>query len=137
MEFWDQVEQTDTCWIWKGRLNDDGYGVYGSKLAHRVSIAAHDGSVVLHECDNRACVRPEHLRLGTHRDNMADMRAKGRAARLAGEHNGRAKLRLVQVVGVHNSTLSHCRLARDLGVHEREIRRIRRGERWKEISWQS
>ena len=68
---------------------------------------------------------------------MLDMAQKGRAARLAGESNGRAKLRLVQVVGVRNSALSHYRLARDLGVHEREIRRIRRGERWKEISWQS
>ena len=81
------------CWIWRGRIGSDGYGDFfqGSKIdnsrrsvgAHRYSWVLHfaqipDGLWVLHRCDNRSCIRPSHLFLGTAANNTADMMAKGR-----------------------------------------------------------
>lgn len=78
------------CWVWVGRLRKDGYGelrVSGPiTLAHRCSWMLHRGPIanglcVLHRCDNRQCVNPDHLRLGTVADNNADCVAKNRQAR--------------------------------------------------------
>lgn len=76
------------CWPWIGRRNAAGYGVFdtfldGDRMAHRVAwVIEHgpilDGLFVCHSCDNPRCVRPSHLWLGTHSDNMRDMAAKGR-----------------------------------------------------------
>jgi hypothetical protein len=75
------------CWTWTGTRNGDGYGQLTvdcqQRLAHRVSVALHQGSidynqVVLHACDNPSCVRPSHLTPGTQSENMQDMVAKGR-----------------------------------------------------------
>lgn len=82
---------TDTgCWPWTAARNEHGYGRLKfrgeEQLAHRVSYELHespipDGLSVLHHCDNPACVNPDHLFLGSHEDNMADMRRKGRQAK--------------------------------------------------------
>jgi len=84
--FWDKVEKTDTCWLWKGNKNNCGYGYFwnGEKrvLAHRYSFEMMFGVIkncVLHSCDVRLCVRPDHIFDGTRQDNMKDMISKGRA----------------------------------------------------------
>lgn len=71
------------CVEWAGLRFRDGYGRVGSKQAHRVAWEQTYGPIpeglfVLHRCDNRPCVNPEHLFLGTNTDNMQDMVAKGR-----------------------------------------------------------
>lgn len=87
--FWSKVEKTDSCWIWRGELMASGYGKIKIEgrywLAHRFSKFLADGELsdelfVCHTCDNPPCVRPEHLFLGTARDNGRDMSAKGRSA---------------------------------------------------------
>ena len=87
--FWSKVTKTDTCWLWTAS-RAKGYGSFSDWLNHR-KLQAHrvsyemaygiipDGLWVLHTCDVRACVRPDHLFLGTAKDNTADMMAKGRA----------------------------------------------------------
>lgn len=81
------VERTGTCWLWIGSLRNNGYGrvTMGNRslAAHRVSYEYHvgpipDGMNVLHSCDVRNCVNPAHLRLGTNRENTADMISRGR-----------------------------------------------------------
>lgn len=87
--FWEKVDilGKDDCWNWTACKNSDGYGeirMYPSKdKAHRIAYKlTHgeiiDGMEVCHKCDNPSCCNPKHLFLGTHRDNILDMYAKGR-----------------------------------------------------------
>jgi len=102
--FWAKVNKTAHCWNWLGYKDPDGYGVMralGKRYrAHRRAWLMAYGSLpedlcVLHRCDNRACVRPSHMFLGTHADNVCDCQQKGRLRR--GENHPRAKLTTKQV----------------------------------------
>ncbi len=83
------------CWVWTAGFFNDGYGAYKwngqNRRTHRFSWMLHyghvrDGLWVLHRCDNPACVRVDHLWLGTSEENTADRHAKGRSA--SGDKNG-------------------------------------------------
>ena len=91
--FWEQTATGDGCWLWQGSRNNKGYGQLskggrsgGSVLTHRYSWEIHNGPIpdglcVCHRCDNPPCVNPEHLFLGTYKDNAVDRRDKGRNTR--------------------------------------------------------
>ena len=85
--FWAKVNKTDGCWLWEGVTTPNGYGMFPvpgtrkSVSSHRFSWEQANGEIpqglsVLHRCDVRACVNPEHLFLGTQMDNMIDMMKK-------------------------------------------------------------
>lgn len=85
--FENKILKTKTCWIWQGTIMNSGYGElkYKGKTwgAHRYSYFKHNGEFdrnlfVCHHCDNKLCVNPEHLFLGTNQDNVDDMMQKGR-----------------------------------------------------------
>jgi hypothetical protein len=85
--FWAKVEKTDGCWRWIGSTDGRGYGVVwkdGRKTKAHVaswemanSRSRPDGLVVMHRCDNKICVRPEHLELGTNAQNVQDAYDRG------------------------------------------------------------
>lgn len=86
--FWTKVQKTDECWLWQSVHSSSGYGkfkLYGKmERAHRVAWLLPYGAIpvgqhVLHRCDNPPCVRPDHLFLGTNRDNIQDRTIKGRS----------------------------------------------------------
>jgi hypothetical protein len=108
-----------------------------SRVAYRLwkgDIPA--GQCVRHTCDNPMCVNPEHLELGTHADNMRDMKDRGRAngGGPAGERHGMAKLTEAQVKEVRTSTETRDTIARRLGVSPSTIKGIRTGRLWKHLA---
>jgi hypothetical protein len=145
--FWGKVEQTDGCWVWTGWINNKGYGIaaVGKKLAnaHRHSWTIHNGPIpagiqVLHHCDNRCCVNPDHLFLGTHKDNMADMAAKGRAASSPGISNpSHVKLTehdVREMLGLREAGAKVLILAARFGVSKGMVQHICHGRKWAHIA---
>ena len=98
--FWSYVNKTATCWEWTGGLNGKGYGGFWLNgktiLAHRhsyeLSKANEPSLFLLHSCDNPKCVNPEHLREGTHQENMDDKVQRNRAYRPIGILNTQSKI---------------------------------------------
>ena len=132
------------CWEWAAYRNHDDYGGFWldgeMKRAHRTSWMLEHGSIpdglhVLHHCDNRKCVNPDHLWLGTHADNMRDMAEKGRAASnpQPGETNGRAKLTEADIPAIRADNRFLRVIAAEYGVSPKQISRIKRRERWTHI----
>lgn len=99
-----KIKKTDSCWLWTGGADECGYGVigitsnkkrYGFRV-HRVIWNEVNGPIpdqmrVLHKCDNPPCCNPDHLFLGTQKDNMDDMWRKNRANPQYGDNNGSRK----------------------------------------------
>jgi len=85
-DFWKYVEKTSLCWLWSGSLNSNGYGMFFFGYQHqRAHRAAYElavgpiptGKLVLHKCNIRSCVNPDHLYVGTHSDNGIDCARAG------------------------------------------------------------
>jgi hypothetical protein len=123
------IKLPNGCWEWQ-RGKHKRYGRYRGRYAHRVSWERAHGSLpadlfVCHKCDNPPCVNPDHLFLGTARDNTDDMVAKGRVNR---------KLSSKEVVEIRASGADVPALAAKYGVGCEQIYRIRGRRSWRHVS---
>jgi hypothetical protein len=91
------------------------------------------GQGVLHKCDNRKCINPEHLFLGTDKDNAHDRTIKGRSSSRKGENNGRSVLTKEQVLNILHDKRMYKEIAGDYGVKTSCIGLIKRGKNWRSV----
>ena len=137
--FWERVNKTSDCWEWDGYVMPNGYGQMKVKqknvYAHRYSYELHYGEfdkrlLVCHRCDNRKCVNPKHLFLGTHKDNTRDMDQKRRRVVVPGTQKitkeVAEKIKYLGHNGIHPNEL-----AREYNLHPSTIRNIIAGRIWK------
>lgn len=142
LEKYSYPEPNTGCWIWTGSIGKLGYGRFAYKgknlMAYRVSYAFHKGEIpkglhVCHSCDNPMCVNPDHLFLGTPKDNMTDRKNKGRNACQKGELNGNSKLTKEQVMVIRSSTSHPNELGKIYGVAPQHIIKIKKLKAWTHI----
>lgn len=144
--FWRKVvkQQGEGCWEWIGCITKTGYGnmTFQRKTwkSHRRSWIMHYGQIpegldVLHKCDNKVCVRPDHLFVGTAKDNALDASKKGKMH--PGEKTAQSKLKEHQVLKIRERYLggdTNLRmLGNDFGVHRKTVEDIIHRVTWKHI----
>lgn len=146
--FWSQVRKTETCWFWTGYCRN-GYGSlwHGSRYysVHRVAWTLANGTIptglfVCHRCDQKLCVRPDHLFIGTALDNNRDRQRKHRSADVRGERHPRRKLTNTEVLQIRQlgspgrlNGLNHYALARQFGVSRSLIGLILNKQNWTHV----
>lgn len=156
--FWSRVDRSGgshACWPWLGYVTPQGYGqtrIFGTRKiteAHRYAFMLVYGWVpegrgkrdllIRHRCDNRVCCNPDHLQVGTHRDNTADCIARGRfivPARPIGLSAYRSKLSEDQVTEARRRFVAGAtvdELAARFGVHRDTARRVVRGITYQDV----
>ncbi len=131
------------CWIWDGAVSSSGYGKLRSKYtqhtAHKVSYEVFKGPIqpgkyVCHHCDVRACVNPEHLFLGSPKENQQDMAKKMRHA--YGDRNGNSKLSEDQaksILSMRNSGKTKTSVGDAFGVSRVAVAKIWSGALWSHL----
>lgn len=138
LAFHSMPEPNSGCWLWLSAVDKDGYGRIRMRnmrskfvTASRISWMAYrgpipDGMHVLHKCDVRSCVNPDHLFLGTHQDNHADMIAKGRG------HN--TKLAVAQVRAIRADSRSQTAIALGFGISQSLVSSIKARKTWSHVT---
>jgi hypothetical protein len=152
------LDKETGCLDWKCSKDKDGYGKAWHKgkywRAHRLSYTAFKGDipedkVVMHTCDNPSCCNPQHLRIGTHKDNMEDRDQKGRGTKgrtipklqghtnTRGTNHGNSKLSEHDVSTIRdllsNSNYTQKQIGEMFGVRQSTIHKINTGKRWRHL----
>ncbi len=144
-----KVDDVTGCWIWTGYITEQGYGalwMLGKRwkapraFLHVIKGPIPPGLHVLHHCDVRACVNPEHLYVGTNDDNVADMMRRGRHKNgppMHGESDPMAKLTNSSVMEIRQRYAAGCirqeDLAAEFGVDQTTISDVVLRRTWKHI----
>lgn len=147
--FWDKIipEPNSGCWLWVGHLHRLGYGVIGrygkAWKAHRWSWEINKGTIprgkmVLHTCDIRCCVNPDHLFIGTQDDNMKDAARKGRirTGDKRGSKNGGAVLtegKVLEIRKLYSEGWMQSDLYRKFKVSPMAINRVVHRKAWNHV----
>lgn len=144
VRFWSKVKaQPSGCWEWQGYVGEHGYGQFDSRFsvrAHRAVWLLMFGTIpdnlqVLHRCDNKRCVRPSHLFLGTQKENVIDCVEKGRISR--GEQRPQHKVTEAQVRemrNLHASGIGCRRLGAMFGIQPCRAYLIVKHRAWRHVA---
>lgn len=146
--FWKKVGKSTDCWVWTACKNEKGYGVFtlssnpqikvnASRLSYRIEFGDFPTNLqVLHHCHNRACVRPNHLYLGTAQDNVNKREKRGSRLAPRGSRHPNAKLDEQQVITIKQlmstTNSNNKELAAQFKTTPENIYNIRKGITW---SW--
>jgi hypothetical protein len=149
--FWTKVDKTapNGCWVWTANRNNKGYGMFRpggiapKELAHRLSYQDAKGEIpkgafILHSCDNPACVNPDHLRVGSAKQNVADMDKRKRrvSTPLRGEDNPTSLLAQSEVIDLRKSYIagdSIPGICARFGVSRHSLTDYTSGRSWRHI----
>ena len=148
--FWRKVLRGDRCWEWQGAQARHGYGLVilspararvRRTFAHRVAWTAVHGEIeggfhVCHRCDNPPCCNPDHLFIGTAKDNALDRQAKGRTHVGNGADNPRARLteadvRTIRQMGADG--VASAAIARAFGISPSATRYVLKRQTWRDV----
>ena len=148
-----KFQKSDGCWLWRAGVDKSGYGRFrigqNKVRAHRASYEFYKSSipadmVVRHACDNPRCVNPEHLLIGTHKDNTQDAIDRGRFAKgkavlgnrrsYAGSAHPGAKLTEEMARKAFDDSRTHALIASELGVTRAAISHLKRGVTWSHLA---
>lgn len=141
------TQNENGCWIWNGARGSEGYPELRREgkvfRMHREFYAIHKGEIprgvfVCHTCDVRNCVNPDHLFIGTPKENTHDMISKGRnVPPRSGERHNHAKLtecKVLEVIGLAKEGCSYRSIARKFGMHHTTISDLINGKNWKHLT---
>lgn len=137
------VIKTDDCWYWSGYTCQTGHGFINlpnnpATYVHRLSLARklgreiESGLQALHSCyKSPNCVNPDHLRVGTAKENMMDKVKDGTMTN--GERNGKSKLTEAQVIAIRADTRTQIEIAKEYGISQMTVSDIKRRRKWKHL----
>lgn len=142
--FWEKVDKSSPCWIWRGARSRAGYGVFWfngrNEHSHRVAYLLTTGPIggldVCHRCDNPPCCNPAHLFLGTASDNAKDMVSKGRQYSARGEDHASSRLTdaaVLRIRELHGQGVSNFAMARMYGVRSETVRAVVVRKTWRHL----
>lgn len=147
--FWSKVRipiNPDACWDWQAWRDKEGYGgvkirqksYRAARIAYSLCKGMLPALLVLHRCDNPSCVNPDHLFLGTAKDNYDDATQKGRARHVCGEalnHNRITEALAQRIVERYRTeVVTQYQLAKDYNVSQSRISAIVTGQSWKHLN---
>lgn len=136
-------EPNTGCWLWERSVNSDGYGTLAINqkfwVAHRAAYVATYGEIpsgmyVCHRCDVPSCVNPDHLFLGTQRENVADMFRKGRNGHKRGAEHHSAKLTEDDIRAIRSDPRNGPEIARYYGITTTHVYGIKKRSTWKDVA---
>jgi len=143
---WRNVEKSDDgCWLWTKAVRRDGYGAieeYGTKFnhaVHRLSWMLANGPIpeglyVCHHCDTKRCVRPDHLFLGTAKDNTQDCIKKGRFQNVSPYRKTKLTEDIVRsILEMSNGGARQIEICKSLNLRDDQVCRIVNRKRWKHV----
>lgn len=153
--FWAKIDRTPgqgpnrDCWEWQGSFNIHGYGIFhiqptpykGQAVpAHRLIKELELGKDLLpkdfscHKCDNRKCVNPAHLFIGTHLVNILDMTTKNRQAKGSQKYNSVITEKEAYYIRFLSKDKTSKEICKELGIGPHVVRNIRKGKSWKHVT---
>ena len=133
------IDPLTNCWNWIGPKHRQGYGYHKQMMAHRYSYKYYKDDFnptmcVCHKCDNPSCVNPDHLFLGTHKDNMQDMVKKNRCNKPIGDKHHNSKVNPDIVRHIRKKEMQQRAYAKLYGLCQRTVAEIQKKLTWKHVA---